>query len=84
MFGPLLNYSFGRALELVAGPPLLLEQLAVAQDRLLGDGREVAGRIKVLEREVDHLLGLHPLAVDVVEAFQMNNLKGYKQIKNAT
>lgn len=75
MFGALLDDGLGGALQLGAGAPLLLEQLAVAQDGLLGDGREVGGRVEVLEREVDHLLRLHPLAVDVVEAFQMDNLE---------
>lgn len=56
------------------GGRLMLEQLFVPQNGFLRHGRQIGCRVKVLEREVDHLLRLYPTVVDVVESFQMDNL----------
>lgn len=50
-----------------------LLKLPMPKDGLMRNTGEIRRRIKILKRKVDHLLRLHPLAVNVVETLQMYN-----------
>lgn len=56
---------------------LLLRELPMSEDRFLRHRGQVGGGVKVFVGKVDHFLRLHPLAVHVVEALQVDYLQQF-------
>jgi hypothetical protein len=81
---PVLLYRLHRRLTLARTLQILtlLAQVQVSEYRLLGHGRQVGGRVEVLEGEIHHFLGLHPLAVHVIETLQVDDLQAPKKNSN--